>query len=119
MERLRSAGLPVELRVDGSPRPLPAGLDLAAYRIVQEALTNVLKHAAGAPTRTVVEYRERELRLEVVNEATAVASASVSGTGRGLPGMRERAAVYGGRLEAGPRAAGGFSGAASLPLESA
>jgi hypothetical protein len=64
VDRVRSAGLPLDLRVAGSPRPLPAGLDLAAYRIVQEALTNVLKHAGAAPTRTLVEYGEHALRLE-------------------------------------------------------
>jgi signal transduction histidine kinase len=116
VERVRSAGLPVELEVAGSPRPLPAGLDLAAYRIVQEALTNALRHAGGAPTRAVVDYRADELRLEVVNEAGR-ATAPGAGAGRGLPGMRERAAVYGGRLEAGPRPAGGFGVSASLPLD--
>jgi signal transduction histidine kinase len=110
----------VDFRVVGAPRPLPPGLDLAAYRIVQEALTNVLKHAAGARTEVVVEYGERDLRLAVVDAggpAPPDGEAARDGAGRGLIGMRERAAVYGGAVEALRLPEGGFAVRAHLPLE--
>jgi signal transduction histidine kinase len=118
VDRVGSAGVPVGLRVVGSPRPLPPGLDLAAYRILQEALTNVLKHAAGARTEVVVEYGESDLRLAVVDEGVS-RSAGPAVAGRGLLGMHERAAVYGGDVEAASRPEGGFAVRARLPLEPA
>lgn len=117
VERVARAGLPVEVRRAGAPRPLSPGLDLTAYRIVQEALTNVLKYAAGAPTEVVVEFDERELRLEVRDAGGALATPAPSGAGRGLLGMQERVAVYGGEFEAGRRPDGGFEVRARLPLQ--
>jgi signal transduction histidine kinase len=115
VERVGSAGLPVEVRLEGSPRPLPPGLDLTAYRIIQEALTNVLRHAKGARTEVLVQFLESELRLEVRN-ADGQGAPRLDGSGRGLIGMKQRVAVYGGRLEAGGRPGGGFTVHASLPL---
>jgi signal transduction histidine kinase len=115
---VRSAGLPVEVAVEGTPAELPTGLDLTAYRIVQEALTNALKYARGAPTLLTVRYGGGTIEVEVVNEGRGAPSGS-DGSGRGLVGMRERVALYGGRLEAGPRnGGGGFRVWALLPLES-
>ncbi len=125
VQRVRDAGLPVELHVEGRPRPLPAGLDLAAYRIVQEALTNALKYAELARTVVILDYREDELKLEILDDGPACggsAAGSASGdetAGRGLIGMRERVALYGGTLEAGPRLERGYAVRAWLPLEGA
>jgi signal transduction histidine kinase len=118
VERVRSAGLPVELQVEGDARSLPAGLDLAAYRIVQEALTNALRYASGAPTRVLLHYYERDLKLEILNEGDEAASTSEL-PGRGLIGMRERVALYGGEIEAGRRPGGGYAIRARIPLEPA
>jgi signal transduction histidine kinase len=118
VERVGAAGLPVEVRVQGSPRPLPPGLDLTAYRIVQEALTNALKYAKGAQTEVVVEFGDGELKLEVRNAGGDLLPAN-AGSGRGLLGMRERVSVYGGELEAGGRPEGGFAVRARLPLQPA
>src|SRR5205823_6611630 len=93
VERVGAAGLPIDLRIAGTPRTLPAGLDLTAYRIVQEALTNALKHAGGASCDVLVEFGDRELRLEVV-DAGGSAAAAAGGAGRGLLGMQERVAAY-------------------------
>ncbi len=117
VEQVREAGLPVELELEGEERQLAAGLDLAAYRIVQEALTNALKHAAGAATHVRVRYGPRRLELSVDDRGPGAATAD--GNGHGLVGMRERAELYGGTLEAGPRAGGGFAVRAELPLERA
>ncbi len=119
--RVSAAGVPVTVQIQGSPRPVGPGLDLTAYRLVQEALTNVLKHARGARTDVIVAYDDRELRVEVVDEgagARADANAGVSGAQRGLAGMRERVALYGGRLETGRLPEGGYAVRARLPLES-
>ena len=114
MERSRAAGLPVELHVTGEPGELPAGVDLAAYRVVQEALTNALKHGGGhAEVR--VEYGERELRVSVADAGDG-AKLSVQSSGQGLRGMRERVRIIGGELHAGPRSTGGFEVRAQLPL---
>jgi signal transduction histidine kinase len=119
IERVGQAGLAVDLHVEGTPRPLSPGLDLAAYRIIQEALTNALKHASGAKIQIRVAYSpEDELRLEVVDSGGAPLDGA-NGAGRGLLGMRERVAMYGGDLEAGPRPEGGFAVRARLPLEAA
>ena len=124
IDRLTAAGLPVELQVGGAPRALPPGLDLAAYRVVQEALTNVLKHA-GKPSTTVrLDYRDAELVVEVADTgrpipAAGPASSAVPGSGRGLLGLRERIALYGGELDAGPRPDGGWLVRARLPVDPA
>jgi signal transduction histidine kinase len=111
----RDAGLPVEVTVEGERRPLPAGIDLAAYRIVEEALTNALKHARGATTRVSIRQADGTVEVEVTDDGPG----PVGGDGgHGLIGMRERAAMYGGTLEAGGRDGGGFAVRARLPLAS-
>ena len=112
--RMRSAGLPVDVQVEGVPRALPAGLELSAYRIVQEALTNTLKHAGASGASVAVRYLERAVELEIVDDGPGVAAAG--GTGNGLIGMRERVALFGGELDAGRRAEGGWSLRARLPV---
>jgi signal transduction histidine kinase len=115
VEQVRDAGLPTELHVEGKARELPPGVDLSAYRIVQEALTNALKHAGTrARARVVVTYEDDGLLLEVVDDGTGPAQSN--GDGHGLTGMRERVSVFGGRLESGPRPEGGFAVKARLPL---
>ena len=115
VEQVRSAGLPVELAVKGEPRPLPPGVDLAAYRIVQEALTNVLKHAHAGRAVVAVRHTERGLELEIADDGRGQSGTS-TGDGHGLVGMRERVALYGGSLDANPRSEGGFSVRATLPV---
>jgi signal transduction histidine kinase len=116
VDQVRQAGTPVQFHIDGSPRPLPASVDVSSYRIVQEALTNTMKHAGpGARAQVVVSYRSGELRIEASdNGAGAPAS---GGTGNGLRGMRERAALLGGEVAAGPGSAGGFVVRARIPLD--
>jgi signal transduction histidine kinase len=119
LERLvadvRSTGVPVELVREGDGGPLPAGVDLAAYRIVQEALTNVRRHAGAAPTRVVVRRTPDAVDLEVVNGAPDGPGEGPGG-GQGLVGMRERVRLYGGSLDAGPSDGGGYAIHARLPL---
>jgi signal transduction histidine kinase len=115
VEHVRSAGLAVELKVEGEPRPLPPGVDRSAYRIVQEALTNTLKHAGPARACVTLRYRAQALELEVLDDGRG--APSLGGGGFGLVGMRERAALYGGSLDAGPRPGGGYALRARLPLE--
>jgi signal transduction histidine kinase len=118
VEEVRKTGQPVELRVEGPPRALAGGAGVAAYRIVQEALTNVLKHARGAPSRVVVRWAATALELEIVDEGTSQNGAVDDGSpGRGLAGMRERAAMYRGTLDAGPEPDRGYVVRATLPLE--
>jgi signal transduction histidine kinase len=112
--QVREAGMPVELSVEGEPVELPPGIDVSAYRIVQEALTNALKHAGPATARVVVRYGDHDLELEVVD--TGVGMHSAGGAGHGLVGMRERVSLYGGKMDAGPRDGGGFAVKARLPL---
>ena len=115
---VREAGVAVELHVDGARDGIPAGVDLAAYRIVQEALTNVLKHASAAHALVRIGYRPDAIDLEVLEdgrESSGVGHGS-TGTGQGLIGMRERASLYGGVLEAVSRSAPGCrSGARDDP----
>jgi signal transduction histidine kinase len=118
VDRVRSAGLAVELRVTGTGRELAQGPDLAAYRVVQEALTNVIKHADGARARVRIEYRAHEVIIDVSN-AAGESGPSAGGSGRGLIGLRERIAIYGGSLETGPRPGGGWRVRAVIPLEPA
>jgi signal transduction histidine kinase len=115
LEQVRSAGLPVELTVEGEPRRLPPGIDRSAYRIVQEGLTNTLKHAGPAHASVRLRYGERALELEVLDDGRG--PAGTSGGGFGLLGMRERAALYGGVLAADARPDGGYAVRARLPLE--
>jgi signal transduction histidine kinase len=117
-ERARAAGLPVDLVIEGEPRALPPGVDLAGYRVVQEALTNTLKHAGPARARVTVRYEPRCLRLEVVDDGLGESSdaGGLGSSGHGLVGMNERVALYGGQLEAGRAPEGGFAVRAALPL---
>ncbi len=115
---VRSAGLPVALTVTGERRPVPPGVELAAYRVVQEALTNTVKHAGGATAEVVVEYAADHLRVEVADTGGRPSASASSGSGRGLVGLRERLAVYGGTVQAGPRLRGGYRVSALIPLES-
>jgi signal transduction histidine kinase len=114
LETVRSAGLPVELVVDGTPRDLPPGIDLAAYRVVQEALTNALKHGGTAHAWVSVHWREDELELEVANDGKG--DGDGSGGGHGLVGMQERVSLYGGTLDSGPRDGGGYVVRVRLPV---
>ena len=118
VERARAAGLPVTLAVTGERPELPAGLDLAAYRVLQEALTNVIKHGGSAPTEVRVHYRPDAVEVLVTDEGGGEMEAIArDGSGQGLVGMHERVRMFGGELEAGARADGGFAVAVRLPLE--
>ncbi len=113
----RDAGLPVQIRIDGEPRPLGAGLDLSAFRIVQEGLTNARKHAGPAHATVTVRYRPTEVELLI--EDDGVGPRRNGAEGHGLIGMGERVAVYGGHFEHGPRSGGGFRVHATLPIDGA
>jgi len=115
--RVRAAGLPVEVAVVGTPAELPPGVDLSAYRIVQEALTNALKHAGPATARVTVRYGDGELDLEVSDDGAGGAG-NGDGGGQGLTGIRERVAVFGGDVEAGLKPEGGYAVRARLPYSS-
>jgi signal transduction histidine kinase len=115
LEDVGRAGLPVRLHVDGDPLPLPQAIDLSAYRIVQEGLTNTLKHAGASRAEVTVRYRANELELEVVDDGAG--GASSDGLGHGLVGIRERVKIYGGEMSAGTAPAGGFVLSARLPLD--
>ena len=117
VEQVRTAGLPVEVAVEGVPAALPPGVDLSAYRIVQEALTNALKHAGPARARVTVRYGEDDIELEIADDGAGTGDGD--GSGHGLIGMRERVSVYGGELQAGRRPGGGYALRARLPLGSA
>jgi len=119
LDAMRASGLPVEAIVEGSPRPLPPGVDLSAYRIVQEALTNALRHAGGASARVVVRYDAGAVELEVADDGPGLPEDPEASGGHGLIGMRERVQLFGGELEAGPRPGGGFLLRARLPSEPA
>jgi signal transduction histidine kinase len=119
LDAARAAGVPAELTVEGGPRALSPGVELSCYRIIDEALTNVARHAPGAPTRVVLRYRPGGLDIEVANgapagEARPAAPRPASG-GRGVRGMRERAELYGGSLDARPCPGGGFAVTAAIP----
>jgi signal transduction histidine kinase len=116
--QVAEAGIHVDVRVDGEPRPVSAGVGLAAYRIIQEALTNVIKHAGRAHVTVLVRYTEDDMLLEIRDDGPASAATSAAG-GHGLVGMRERAAVHGGELTAGPDPAGGFVVRVRLPVRPA
>ena len=110
-----AAGLPVTTRMAGTSRPVPPKVDLAAFRIVQEALTNVRRHAGAARAVVTIGYAEDELTIQVDDDGRGVPGGAVSG-GKGISGMRERVAALDGELEAGPRPEGGFRVTARLPL---
>jgi signal transduction histidine kinase len=114
LDQVREAGLPVELSTEGKPVELAPGVDLSAYRIIQEALTNALKHAGPARAWVVVRYGDKDLELQIENDGRTDGNAEPSG--HGLVGMKERVAVYGGELESGPRPGGGFAVRARLPI---
>ena len=119
IEQVRQAGVAVELSVEGQPRVVSGGVAVAAYRIVQEALTNVLKHAGGAPSQVVVRWADSALELEILDHGPPNDGAQRdTPLGRGIAGMRERAAMYGGTLDAGPGPDRGYAVRAHLPLES-
>ncbi len=120
IEQSQGAGMSVELRLEGVERELAPGIELAAYRVVQEALTNVLKHAGAAAAEVTIRYEPDALDLEVLDHGgrpqEGAGDGAAVGSGRGLTGMRERLAMYGGELSAGPNADGGFAVRARLPL---
>jgi signal transduction histidine kinase len=116
IDHAREAGLPVELRVEGDAVQLPAGVDLTAYRLVQEGLTNALKHAGATRAEVVVQYSDGHIEVVVTDDGRG--GAGGDGGGHGLVGMRERVSVYGGELDAGPRPEGGYRLRAKLPLAS-
>jgi signal transduction histidine kinase len=118
-DRARATGLSVTLQVDGPPIPLPAGIDLAAFRIVQEALANTAKHARAHAAWVTVRYHRRAVELEVRDDGCAATTTrgSRGDSGHGLVGMRERAALYGGTLDAGPHPTGGYRVYARLPID--
>lgn len=117
---MREAGLPTELRIEGAPDGIAPGVDLTAYRIIQEALTNTLRHAGPARAQVSIRYRPHELDLRISDDGQQIAgdgqggTTDADGTGNGLPGMRERVALYGGTLEAG-HGDTGFTVHARLP----
>jgi signal transduction histidine kinase len=116
--RVTAAGLPVELHASDVPQGLPPGVDLTAFRVIQEALTNVIKHAGKPRTSVSIDYRCGDLVVEVADagQQAPTAGPAVPGAGRGLLGLRERTALYGGELEAGPRPRGGWLLRARLPV---
>jgi signal transduction histidine kinase len=116
VERFRGTGLPIQLSVTGVP-PGDPGMQLTVFRIAQESLTNVLRHAPDASSVSlVIRYGAAEIVIEVDDDGGGPAVPATSGAGRGLLGMRERVALYGGRIESGPRAGGGWRVSARLPI---
>ena len=114
LEEIGRAGLPVQLHVDGEPAPLPQAIDLSAYRIVQEGLTNALKHARASRADVTVRYGPDELQIEVRDNGEG--DARSDGLGYGLVGVRERVKIYGGEMTAGTATGGGFVLSTRLPL---
>ena len=117
VDQVREAGLPVEVRIEGSPAPLPPGVDLTAYRLVQEGLTNALKHARATSAEVLVKYGDDAVEVVVSDDGRGDGDGAAGG--HGLVGMRERVSVYGGELHAGPRPDGGYSLRARLPVVAA
>lgn len=115
VERIQDAGVPVKLSVEGEPHDLPAGIELSAFRIVQEALTNIVKHAGDARAEVRIRYADDALALEIVDDGRSPEKGESTG-GHGLAGMRERVAMYGGHLEVGRRDGAGFTVRARLPI---
>jgi signal transduction histidine kinase len=115
LDAVGRAGLPVQLHVDGSPVPLPRGIDLSVYRIVQEGLTNALKHAHATDADVTVRYRPNALEIEVRDNGRG--TATTDGLGHGLIGVRERVKIYGGKMSVGTATNGGFVLNTRLPLD--
>jgi signal transduction histidine kinase len=116
VSRIRATGVPIAYRVLGEPRTLPPGLDLTAYRVVQEALTNTVKHASGASVQILVDYEPTRLSLDIADPGGLPGQSAASGNGRGLIGLRERVAVHGGTVRAGPSPRGGYRVQVEIPL---
>jgi signal transduction histidine kinase len=116
VEQIERAGLPVKLDIEGERVPLPAGVDLCAYRVVQEGLTNALKHAGPAHAEVLLRFTPSALDVELRDDGPGTSQPNGDGAGHGLIGMRERVALYGGEIEAGPRDRGGFEIRAHIPL---
>ncbi|MEU4425506.1 sensor histidine kinase [Actinoplanes sp. NPDC024001] len=117
LDHVRAAGLEVDLSVTGEPAELPAALDMSAYRVTQEALTNVLRHAGASRATVEVAYRKDGVELTVTDDGRGTTAAATGPGGHGLVGMRERVGLFGGRLRTGPRDEGGYQVNASFPLE--
>jgi signal transduction histidine kinase len=117
VEGARQAGLPVTLTVTGDPFPLPAAVDLAAYRIVQESLTNVIRHAGPASAAVCLSYRPEEIGIDVTDTGHGPQAGAGAAVGHGQAGMRERAAAVGGTVQTGPRPGGGYQVTARLPAD--
>ncbi len=115
-DTVRAAGLPVNLVIDGDPAALPAAVDVSVYRIVQEGLTNVLKHAGPACADVAIGCAKEAVTIEITDNGTKEAGNQPRAGGHGLAGMRQRSAIFGGELHAGPRPGGGFAVRARLPL---
>ncbi|WP_074999404.1 sensor histidine kinase [Streptomyces qinglanensis] len=117
VDRMRHTGVPVTLTTSGTPREVPSGIGLTAYRVVQEALTNTVKHAHGAQATVSVDYADDHLKVEIADTGGASsAAAAATGNGRGLLGLRERLSVYDGALHTGRRLTGGYRVRAHIPL---
>jgi len=120
VSQVRDAGLQAWINVEGRRGSVPPGIDLSAYRVIQEALTNVIKHAGSAAATVTIRYRDDSVTVEIANQAPAVPVARVpaprTGSGHGIIGMRERVAVFGGEFAAGPRPDGGFLVRACFPI---
>ena len=116
--RVRDAGVDVDVAIEGTRRTLSPGVDLSAYRIVQEALTNVVKHAAGARARVLVRYGAHNLEIAVRDDGQGSSNGDAGHVGHGLTGIRERVALFGGDVTTGPAAGGGFEVTARIPLDS-
>jgi signal transduction histidine kinase len=116
VSRIRATGVPIVYRVFGEPRSLPPGLDLTVYRVVQEALTNTVKHASGASVDVLVDYKPARLSLDIADSGGVPGQTAVNGNGRGLIGLRERVAVHGGTVQAGPQQRGGYLVQVQIPL---
>jgi signal transduction histidine kinase len=127
IDRVAAAGLPVELHVSGTPRDLPAGVGLVVFRVVQEALTNVIKHAGKPPTEARLSYEPAALVVEIADGGRPIPAAAPApdaagvprGAGMGLLGLRERVALYGGEFAAGPRHGAGWLVTVRMPVEPA
>lgn len=119
VDQVRAAGVTVELTFSGRSVPLPLSLEASAFRVVQEALTNVVKHAPGSPTRVSVRYTPRTLEVEVCNDGTGPAADPPTTGGRGLVGMRERVELFDGDLSYGPQPSGGYRVTARFPIPTA
>ncbi|WP_327358360.1 sensor histidine kinase [Streptomyces sp. NBC_01304] len=114
---VRHTGVPVTLTTTGTPRDLPSGIELTAYRVVQEALTNTVKHATGARADVTLAYRDDHVHVEITDSGGSPSAAAATGNGHGLLGLRERLTVYGGTLHTGRRLTGGYRVEARIPLE--